>query len=301
MRLAVAATPSVAIPTLDAISKSEHQLAAVITQPDRAAGRGKELRATPVADWAHAKQIPILKPAEPSDLREISESVDCVVTVGYGVILPEAIINLPKYGYINLHFSLLPKWRGAAPVQRAIQAGDSQTGVTVFKLDRGMDTGPIYIEKKFSIPENFRSAELFESLSQIGATAVLEALDAIDLGTTPKPQVGLESVAPKISKEEARISWLQPSDEILRKIKAFYPAPVAWTNFRGESLRIESAKISSTTDLPSGQLRIIDGELHVGTSEGALEIINIIPAGKKSIDVKSWLNGARIQSGEQFE
>ncbi|CAB4867611.1 unannotated protein [freshwater metagenome] len=302
MRLAVAATPSIAIPTLRALSDSEHDLVAIITQPDRGAGRGKELRQTPVASWAISNEIPLLKPLDSDELIEISESVECVVTVGYGVILPESIINLPKHGYLNLHFSLLPKWRGAAPVQRAIQAGEKETGVSIFKLDRGMDTGPIYLQKKIAIPDEFRSQELFEALSEIGAMAVLETLQGIDEGVKPIPQSeNNATIAAKISKEEARIEWNLSSSQIFRNIKAFYPAPIAWTLFRNEVVRIESAKISGMDDLTPGELRVINRGLHVGTQDGALEILTIVPAGKKSIDVGSWLNGARIQGNERFE
>lgn len=302
MRIAVAATPHVAIPTLEAILNSEHQLISVITQPDRMAGRGQEMKATPVAEWAASKNIPLLKPLDSSELREVSASVDCVVTVGYGVLLPEAIINIPLHGFLNLHFSLLPRWRGAAPVQRSIQAGDQETGVTVFKLDRGMDTGPIYVQKNFHIPQDFRSAELFQSLSVLGAQAVLETLNEIRDGVSPREQNDLDaSVAPKISKADALISWAKSGDEILRNLKAFYPSPVAWTQFRGEVLRIESARNSTIEGLKPGQLHISDGGLHIGTGTTALQLLQVVPAGKKSTDVKAWLNGARIQAGEYFE
>lgn len=302
MRIAVAATPSVALPTLEALLNSPHQLVFVITQPDRVAGRGKQMTATPVAQWATSNNIPVLKPQNPSELGEISTSVDCVITVGYGVLLPEEIINIPLHGYLNLHFSLLPKWRGAAPVQRSIQAGDQETGVTVFRLDRGMDTGPIYIQKSFKIPENFRSAELFQSLSSLGAGAVLETLKVIESGALPIIQSELDaSLAPKISKIDALISWESSAEEILRNIKAFFPSPVAWTNFRGEVLRIESAGSSVVEGLKPGELKISDGQLHVGTGKGAIELHQLVPAGKKSTDVKAWLNGARIQASEYFE
>ena len=300
MRIAVAATPQVAIPTLDALLTSPHQLIGVITQPDRAAGRGKEFRQSEVGDWAESHEIPLLKPKHPTELIEYSKSLDCVVTVGYGVLLPPEVFNAPKYGYLNLHFSLLPKWRGAAPVQRAIQAGDKESGVTVFKLNEGMDTGPISVQKSFTIPEGFRSAELFTELAKLGATAVLETLTVIESGFNPVAQIdeGV-SKAGKISKDDARLDWNRTSIEVLRDIRAFYPSPIAWTNFRGENLRIENAAMSSEK-LTSGAIKVVNGSLFVGTKDGSLEILKLIPAGKKSIDTKSWLNGARITQEDHF-
>ena len=301
MRLAVAATPAVAIPTLEVILKSEHELVAVITQPDRAAGRGKELRESEVGEWAKDRGITLLKPLESKEISGLAKTVDCVLTVGYGVLLPAELISIPKFGFLNLHFSLLPKWRGAAPVQRAIQAGDAVTGVTVFQLDQGMDTGPIYIQKSFDIPDGFRSAELFESLSTLGASAVMEALSMIAGGAKPIPQNPTgSSKANKISKDEAKIDWNRKNIEITRDIRAFFPAPMSWTLFRGEVIRIESAKMSETEIAP-GVLKVEEGRVLVGTGEGSVEVSRVIPAGKKSLDVSAWLNGARLMETDCFE
>ena len=300
MRIGVAATPLVAIPTLEALSASTHELVAVITQPDRAAGRGKEMRQSEVGKWATSNGIQLIKPNEPSELLEISKAVDCVITVGYGVLLPAEVFNAPRYGYLNLHFSLLPKWRGAAPVQRSIQAGDAVTGVTIFKLDEGMDTGPIYIQKTLSIPADYRSSELFRELSILGASAVLEALVKIDGNEEPIAQTNSgASRAPKISKDDARIDWIRTSDEILRDVRAFFPSPIAWTSFRDETIRIERAVISHEKLRP-GALSASSDSLHVGTGDGSLQIMQLTPAGKKSVDAKSWLNGARISSQDNF-
>ena len=300
MRIAIAATPQVAIPTLEAVKRYEHELVAVITQPDRAAGRGKALRQSEVGDWAIKNRINLIKPNSPTELIDISKSLDCVITVGYGVLLPPEVFEAPKFGYLNLHFSLLPKWRGAAPVQRALQAGDEVTGVTVFKLDKGMDTGPIYTQKTFSIPEDFRSFELFQELSVLGAKAVLETLDKLISGLPAIPQTNVGvSRAQKISKDEARIDWNKTSTEIERDIRAFFPAPIAWTNFRNETLQIERA-ISSSQGLVAGSLKAVNGTLHVGTGDGSLEILQLTPSGKGSLSAKSWLNGARITAEDRF-
>jgi len=301
VRLAVAATPGVAIPTLEAIRKSEHELVAVITQPDRAAGRGKEFRESEVGRWASDRGIPLLKPIESKEIIDLAKSVDCVLTVGYGVLLPAELILIPKYGFLNLHFSLLPKWRGAAPVQRAIQAGDSVSGVTVFQLDRGMDTGPIYLQKSFNVPDGFRSADLFESLSALGANAVMETLSLIIGGVRPQPQnVNGSSKANKISKEEARINWNRTNLEIIRDIRAFFPSPISWTQFRGEVIRIESAQISERGIAP-GVLKVEADRVLVGTGEGSVEILRVIPAGKRPLEASAWLNGARLTETDRFE
>lgn len=301
MRLAVAATPGVAIPTLEAILKSEHDLVAVITQPDRAAGRGKGLRESEVGEWAKARGLTLLKPLESKEMIGLAKTVDSVLTVGYGVLLPEELISIPKFGFLNLHFSLLPKWRGAAPVQRAIQAGDAVSGVTVFELDQGMDTGPIYVQRSFDIPDGFRSADLFESLGTLGASAVMETLSMIAGGAKPTPQnPNGSSKANKISKEEARIDWNRKSIDITRDIRAFFPAPMSWTHFRGEVIRIESAQ-NSETEIGPGVLKADEGRLLVGTGEGSVEVLRIIPAGKKSLDASAWLNGARITEIDCFE
>jgi len=301
VRLAVAATPGVAIPTLDAILESEHELVAVITQPDRAAGRGKELRESHVGQWANNRGIPLLKPIESKEILDLAKSVDCVLTVGYGVLLPIDLISIPKFGFLNLHFSLLPQWRGAAPVQRAIQAGDPISGVTVFQLDQGMDTGPIYIQKSFDVPDGFRSADLFESLSILGAGAVLETLSLMASGAKPQPQLpNGSSKANKISKEEARINWNRTNLEILRDIRAFFPSPICWTHFRGEVIRIESAQMSVARITP-GVLKVEEGRVLVGTGEGSVEILRVIPAGKRPLEAGAWLNGARLTETDCFE
>jgi methionyl-tRNA formyltransferase len=301
VRLAVAATPGVAIPTLEAISKSEHELVAVITQPDRAAGRGKELRESEVGEWAKNRGFALLKPLESMEIVDLAKSVDCILTVGYGVLLPTELISIPKFGFLNLHFSLLPKWRGAAPVQRAIQAGDAVSGVTVFQLDQGMDTGPIYAQKSFDIPDGFRSADLFESLSTLGASAVMESLSLISGGAKPVPQTTLgSSKAKKISKEEARVNWHRASLEVIRDIRAFFPAPIAWTHFRGETIRIEAAQLAEPRIAP-GKLNVVDGKLFAGTADGSIEILKVIPAGKKSLEATAWLNGARLTETDYFE
>lgn len=217
------------------------------------------------------------------------------------MIVKEEILDIPKYGFLNLHFSLLPKWRGAAPVQRAIEAGDQVTGVTVFKLDKGMDTGPIYRQKEIAMPRHATTESLLQDLSVVGAPVVLDAISAIESNEVPVNQsaVGL-SRAEKLSKDEGRIDWQDPSLKIERKVRAFYPAPGAWTTFRDEPIKIESAQASEAKPGQPGEILLDGKDLFIATSEGCLQIFTVKPAGKTSMDAASWMNGARIEQHERF-
>ena len=301
MQIAVAATPEVALPTLEALLKSEHNLVSVITQPDRPAGRGLSLKESPVAIWAKDRGISVRKPVDQEELKLAVSDIDLVITIGFGVIIKEEILNLPTHGFINLHFSLLPKWRGAAPVQRAIEAGDEVTGVTVFKLDKGMDTGPIYRQKVIAMPHQATTESLLQDLAVVGAPVVLDAINAIEANELPVIQsVDGASRADKLSKDEARIDWQDASFNIERKIRAFYPAPGAWTTFREEALKIESADVSDEKTGQPGEILLVGKELFVSTAEGSLKILSVKPAGKASMDAISWINGARIEQHERF-
>jgi methionyl-tRNA formyltransferase len=301
VQIAVAATPEVALPTLEALLKSEHDLVSVITQPDRPAGRGLSLKESPVAIWAKDRGISVSKPVDQAELKLAVTDIDLVITIGFGVIIKEEILDLPKHGFINLHFSLLPKWRGAAPVQRSIEAGDQITGVTVFKLDKGMDTGPIYRQKEIAMPHQATTESLLQDLAVVGAPVVLDAITAIKANEAPVIQsVDGASRADKLSKDEGRIDWQDASLNIERKIRAFYPAPGAWTTFREEVLKIESADVSDEKTGQPGEILLVGKELFVSTSEGSLQILKVKPAGKASMDAISWINGARIQQHERF-
>jgi methionyl-tRNA formyltransferase len=301
VQIAVAATPEVALPTLEALLKSEHDLVSVITQPDRPAGRGLSLKESPVAIWAKDRGISVRKPVDQEELKLAVSDIDLVITIGFGVIIKEEILNLPTHGFINLHFSLLPKWRGAAPVQRAIEAGDEVTGVTVFKLDKGMDTGPIYRQKEIAMPHKATTDSLLQNLAVVGAPVVLDAISAIAANELPVIQsVDGASRADKLSKDEARIDWQDASFNIERKIRAFFPAPGAWTTFRAEALKIESSDVSDEKTGQPGEILLVGKELFVSTAEGSLKILSVKPAGKASMDAISWINGARIEQHERF-
>lgn len=300
MKIIVAATPDVAIPTLDWLLASEHQLVSVITQPDRPAGRGRSLKESVISEWARKHDVPCLKPESVAETASLLEGSDVLLTIGYGVLLPENLLSIPKHGCLNLHFSLLPRWRGAAPVQRAIEAGDSVSGVTVFQLDPGMDTGPIYSVKRFALDSDITSDELFTELGALGVEAVEDSLNAIKAGIRPEPQKNDgASRAMKISKEECEIDWELGAQLISQKIRAFTSLPGTWTKFRGEVIKIDSVSLTDET-LEPGQIRVINKQLLVGTGTKAISIGFLIPAGKSRIDAKSWLNGARLSDGEIF-
>ena len=288
------------MPTLNWLLESEHVLAAVITQPDRPAGRGRELRGSVVSQWAAENSVQCFKPQDLAETALLVKDCDVLLTIGYGVLLPAEILNLPRHGCLNLHFSLLPRWRGAAPVQRAIEAGDSLSGVTVFALDEGMDTGPIFSTKRFALDTDITSDELFVELAELGVEAVSESLQAIADGTRPTAQPGEGATkAAKITKQECEIDWNQKAEVISQKIRAFTSVPGAWTRFRGETLKIDSVEIVDIS-YEAGAIHLVDKTLMVGTGSTALTIGFLTPSGKSRMQALAWINGARLIDGEHF-
>jgi methionyl-tRNA formyltransferase len=228
------------------------------------------------------------------------DDLDLVLTIGYGVLLPESILSLPKQGFLNLHFSLLPAYRGAAPAQRALQNGDLVTGVTVFQLDKGMDSGPIFAQQLINIDPSWRSFELLQHLSHLGPDVVQKSFDMIHKGESSKNQEGLATNAPKISKSEARIDFTQDSARIANAIRAFTYEPGAWTLWKGESFKICATKVSNGPSGKPGQISVIDKSVVVATGSGTLELLRVIPSGKKEMDAIDWARGARLTGGEIF-
>lgn len=301
MRIAIAASPEVAIPTIEALSKSSFQLVRVISQPDRPAGRGKVLTPTPVSQWAIENGVELLRPSNSEEIAAAVEGLDCVITIGYGVLLPEHILEIPTYGFLNLHFSLLPRWRGAAPVQRAIEAGDSVSGVTVFKLDAGMDTGPIYTVHRFALDSDISSDELLIELGLLGVDAVIESLDKIARNERPVPQPTEGATrAKKLTREEAQIDWSLEAEVVSAKIRAFTSNPGAWTYFRGSVIKVASPHITDVK-LQPGEISLREKKVLIGTASTALHIGLITSAGKSAIDSTAWANGARLIEGERCE
>ncbi len=303
MHIAVAATPAVALPTLDWLKGSAHNLDLVITRPDRPAGRGQMLRESAVGSWANAHSIRSVKPSRADDLVEPLKNIDLVVTIGYGVILPLRILRLPRYGFINLHFSLLPAWRGAAPVQRAILHGDPIMGLTVFSLDAGMDTGPIYIQRVIPTEPRENAGECLQRMALIGPEIIRDCIELIEKGSNPVNQVekGV-SYALKITKEETRIDWTQDAMVVDRHIRAFTPDLGAWTTWRKATFRIDSARpYPNQNHLSEGELAIESGNVIAGCGAGgALLLVDVTPSGKRRMSAKSWINGAHPIPGESF-
>lgn len=296
----MAATPEVAIDSLNALQSSGVDLAFVITQPDRPAGRGQELSRSAVSAWADGAGLECHKPESKEAFLKLASTVDLMITIGYGRILTLDELTAPTNGSINLHFSLLPRWRGAAPVQRSIEAGDSVTGVTIFQLDEGMDTGPIYLMKRFALDDDITSDELFTELAELGSEALLESLEMIQSGVKPTPQSSIDvTKAAKITKAEAQINWSDEAIEISRKIRAFTSSPGAWTTLRGSSIKIDTPVIEELT-LKPGEILYQNKKLLVGTSSTAISLGFVTPQGKSRTAVQSWVNGARLQPGEIF-
>ncbi len=301
MRIGVAATPAVALPTLDWLFESAHEIALVISQPDRPAGRGRPLVSSDVSQWALDRKIPLIRPHSPEELLGYIEDLDCVLTIGYGVLLPESILLLPRHGFLNLHFSILPAYRGAAPVQRALERGESATGVTVFALDKGMDTGAIYSQAHLSIEPIWRSSELMNALALLGPNVVEAALVAIEQGIKPTPQMGATSIAPKISKTEARIDWSLSSEVTLARIRGFFPKPCAWSQFNAVVLKVIQAQIFNAALRP-GEISVIDGNLVVGCADSsAIALLRVLPGGRKEMSGIEWSRGLHLHGGEHFD
>ena len=303
MRLAVAATPHVAIPTLEYLHSGKGSLVRIFTTEDKGVGRGRTLTPSDVALWANEHGVECIKVGKASEMADHLADIDCVITVAFGILLPEEILSIPTHGFINLHFSLLPAWRGAAPVQRAIENGDEKLGISVFSLDKGMDTGPIFVQSSFPRDSSMRSKEALEFLGEQGVALIAKTLEHISNGVAPVEQSSLGvSLAKKLSKSEALIDWHLASQMIDRKIAAFYPNPIAFTNFRGEILKITRSKmcndLSIDLALNVGELMVEKDRVLIGTGDQPLEIVQLIPQGKSEMKATDWARGARINPGE---
>jgi len=298
VRIVFGGTPDVAIPSLDALADSRHKLVAVVTRPDAPRGRGKKLTASPVAQRAAELGIEVLKPQRPRDEEFVTRltelAPDCCPVVAYGALLPQRVLEIPRHGWVNLHFSLLPAWRGAAPVQHAILAGDQITGATTFRIVLELDAGPILATVSEPIRPDDTAGDLLHRLSLSGARLLVETLDGIEDGTltaTPQPETDAQvSYASKINVEDARIDWTQSAGVLDRLIRACAPAPGAWTTFRGERFKINSARISDAVLTP-GVVQISKRAVRVGTATQALELDEIQAQGKKPMPAADWARG----------
>ncbi|MFC0033821.1 methionyl-tRNA formyltransferase [Micromonospora chaiyaphumensis] len=305
MRLVFAGTPAVAVPALDAIAASGHELLAVVTRPDAPAGRGRGLVRSPVGAWADAHGIEVLTPARPREpefldrLRELAP--DCVPVVAYGALVPPAALEIPRLGWINLHFSLLPAWRGAAPVQHAVLHGDELTGASVFQLEEGLDTGPVYGTVTDEVRPADTSGDLLERLAHSGAGLLVAVLDALAAGTAraePQPADGV-SLAPKLSVEDARVRWADPAFAVDRRIRACTPAPGPWTTFRGDRVKLGPViAVANGPELKPGELLVEKSRVLAGTGTVPVQLGEVRAAGKRAMSAGDWARGARVAAGE---
>jgi len=308
MRLIFAGTPAVALPALDAIAASSHDLVAVLTRPDAPAGRGRHLVRSPAGAWADEHGIEVLTPQRPREpefldrLRDIAP--DCVPVVAYGALVPPAALEIPKHGWVNLHFSLLPAWRGAAPVQHAVLHGDEVTGASVFELEAGLDTGPVYGTLTEDIRPADTAGDLLERLAAEGAALLVAVLDAIDAGTArahPQPADGI-TLAPKITVEDARIRWPDPAFAVDRRIRACTPAPGAWTTFRDDRVKLGPVRpVANGPRLEPGDMLVERTQVLVGTATTPVVLGEVRAAGKKAMAAVDWARGLRIQPGEKLQ
>jgi methionyl-tRNA formyltransferase len=305
MRVVFAGTPEVALPSLAAIADSAHELVGVVTRPDAPSGRGRRLAPSPVAEAAGALGVPVLKPAHPrgpefqSALRALAPDV-CPV-VAYGALLPESALEIPVHGWVNLHFSLLPAWRGAAPVQRALWAGDDVTGATTFRIVKELDAGPTFGLMTETIRPRDTAGELLDRLAEGGAVLLVATLDGLADGSLEaRPQSEDDvSFAPKISVDDARVDWRQPAALIDRQVRACTPAPGAWTTYAGERLKL-GALTPADGNLPPGELMAGKNTVVVGTGTDAVRLGEVQAVGKRPMAAADWARGLRLAGGEEL-
>ncbi|MFG1806953.1 methionyl-tRNA formyltransferase [Streptomyces sp. NPDC049040] len=305
MKLVFAGTPEVAVPALDAlIASGRHEVAAVVTRPDATAGRGRRLVASPVAERAAAAGIEVLKPVRPRDedfldrLREIAP--DCCPVVAYGALLPKVALDVPARGWVNLHFSLLPAWRGAAPVQHSVMAGDEVTGASTFLIEQGLDSGPVYGVVTEEIRAADTSGDLLGRLAVSGAGLLVATMDGIEDGrltAREQPAEGI-TVAPKITVEDAAVDWNAPALRVDRLIRGCTPAPGAWTLIGGERLKLGPVvPVPDRTDLAPGELSVGKNAVHVGTGSHAVLLGEVQAQGKKRMAAADWSRGTHLPAG----
>ena len=307
MRVAFAGTPDVAVPALDAVARSGHELVAVITRPDAPAGRGRKLVASPVAVRAEELGVPVLKPEHPRDpefqqaLKDLD--VDCCPVVAYGALLPQSALDIPRHGWVNLHFSLLPAWRGAAPVQHALWSGDEITGATTFRIVKALDAGPTFGLMTERVRPTDTAGDLLGRLAEGGAELLVATLDGIETGdivAREQPEEGI-SIAPKILVEDAEVSWTTTAPGIDRQIRACTPGPGAWTTFEGERFKLGPVTVADDEPaLAPGVLEVRKNAVLVGTGGAPVLLGEVKPFGKKQMGAADWARGARVETGARF-
>ena len=307
MRVVFAGTPAPAVPSLRALLDSpRHDVLAVVTRPPARAGRGRKESTSPIADLATAAGLPVLTPrkaGEPEFVDRLTElAPDCCPVVAYGALIPPPVLAIPAHGWVNLHFSLLPAWRGAAPVQHALLHGDEVTGASTFLLEAGLDTGPVFGVVTETIRPDDTAGDLLDRLAISGAGLLLATLDGIEDGSltaVPQPGDGV-SFAPKVTVDDARVDWTQPGRHVERLVRACTPQPGAWTMFRGERLKLARVRLRGANDLAPGEIRADRSGVAVGTGSVAVDLGEVQPPGKRPMPAADWARGARIADGERF-
>jgi len=302
LKLFVASSSLVAKPLISTLlAGKDHQLLGLITNPDKATGRGMQIEANELATWAQSEKIQTYKPSTHDEIRLIIEKnkPDLVITIAYGQLIPEPLLDLPKHGWINVHFSTLPKWRGAAPVQWAILNGDKESGISIFKLERGMDTGPIYLMQSIQIESSERSEELLERLSILGSSLTLDSLTLISDGFTPQAQSAQGvSIAPKFKKSDGQLDWSQSSEQIFNRYRALSDNPGVWSMLADLRIKIDSLRPSYASDqLKPGEILIDSEKFFVGTSTNVIEIVRLTPAGRNQMSAAEFIRGLPNRSG----
>lgn len=297
LRIVFAGTPEFATPALRALLDSEHEVTAVLTQPDRPAGRNRRLQASPVKQLAVEAGVAVHQPeslkdsSAQEDLRALAP--DLMVVVAYGQLLPRSVLDIPVFGCINIHASLLPRWRGAAPIMRALLAGDTVTGVTIMRMEPGLDTGPILLQRETPIADDDTGGSLHDRLAELGAEALTETLADLPAyleAMQPQPAEGVTHAA-KVSKDEARLDWREPAPLLARKVRAFNPWPVAWMEVNDQAVRVRAAHPEAGGGTPGLILEITNSGLRVATGEGVLCITQVQLPGKKGMDIAAVRNG----------
>lgn len=302
MRLLFAGTPEVALPSLDALLDSPHEVVAVLTRPDAPAGRGRRLTPSPVRVRAEEAGVPVLTPSTLRDPEVAAQlaalDLDLAPVVAYGALLPPAVLDVPRHGWVNLHFSLLPAWRGAAPVQHAVLHGDEVTGASTFRIEEGLDTGPVYGTLTETVRARDTSGDLLERLARAGASLLRATVDGIADGTlVPVPQ-GTDGLshAPRLTVEDARVRWDHPALAVDRRIRACTPAPGPWTTLPdGARLKLGPVRLRDDLEaLPPGAIRTGRDGVVVGTGTHPVELGQVAPAGKRMMPAADWARGARL-------